>query len=168
MVFFRKALRNVQESARSSLPHGGGLLIFWWSFHGTMVEWHRHRGVFPDFSMVEFFLHHGVFSKGLEERLRIRKELTPPWWRPFDFATEFFQSCGGIPFLGDGRHLRFAACRRPCSSRGKATRSPDFARVKPHAGRPMDANTHKKTCGTNPQVSVSLVVRELSFRLMKV
>ena len=60
--------------------HGGGATPPWWSFDGTMVEWHRHRGVFPDFTMVEFFLHHGVFSKSLEERSKIRKDLTSLRW----------------------------------------------------------------------------------------
>ena len=45
------------------LHHGGVFTAPWWSFYGTMVEWHRHRGVFPDFSMVFFLLHHGVFPK---------------------------------------------------------------------------------------------------------
>ena len=38
MNSFQKALRNVQKSARSSLPHGGGSLILWRRFDGTMVE----------------------------------------------------------------------------------------------------------------------------------
>ena len=37
-----------------------------------MVEWEHHRGVFPDFTMVFFFLHHGVFSKSA-----VRKHLEP-------------------------------------------------------------------------------------------
>ena len=62
------------------LHHGGVFTAPWWSFDGAMVEWHRHRGVLSDFTMVEFFLHHGVFSKSFEERSKIRKELTFLRW----------------------------------------------------------------------------------------
>ena len=58
------------------LHHGGVLTAPRWSFYGTMVEWHRHRGVFPDFTMVKKFLHHGVFSKK-------GGEMISPWWRLF-------------------------------------------------------------------------------------
>ena len=70
-----------QETARSSLHHGGAFFLGR-SFDGTMVEWHRHRGVSPDFTMVKKFLHHGVFSRN-------RKELTPPWWRFFFLGRSF-------------------------------------------------------------------------------
>ena len=70
------------------LHHGGVLTAPRWSFYGTMVEWHRHRGVFPDFTMVEFFLHHGVFSKkggGSKS----------PWWRAFEPSLEALQNFSG-------------------------------------------------------------------------
>ena len=65
------------------LHHGGVLTAPWWSFYGTMVEWHRHRGVFPDFTMVKIFLHHGVFSKS-------RGEMISPWWRNFELGLKAF------------------------------------------------------------------------------
>ena len=52
-------------------------------FYGTMVEWHRHRGVFPDFTMVKNFLHHGVFSKKSGGS-------KSPWWRDFELGVMAF------------------------------------------------------------------------------
>ena len=65
------------------LHHGGVFTAPRWSFYGTTVEWHRHRGVFPDFTMVEFFLHHGVFPKKYSG-------LNSPWWRTFELQMEAF------------------------------------------------------------------------------
>ena len=63
------------------LHHGGVFTAPRWSFDGTMVEWHRHRGVFPDFTMVKIFLHHGEISKKCGSS-------QSPWWRPLDFGLE--------------------------------------------------------------------------------
>ena len=56
------------------LHHGGVFTAPWWSFYGTTVEWEHHRGVFPDFTMVEKILHHGVFFQKCVGA-------KSPWWR---------------------------------------------------------------------------------------
>ena len=45
------------------------------------------------------------FQKAFEERSKIRKELTPPWWRPFEHRCGVFSSpwC----FFKTTKHLEF-------------------------------------------------------------
>ena len=114
---------RIFTTVASPLHHGGVFTAPWWSFYGTMVEWHRHRGVFPDFTTVKNFLHHGDFSKSLEERSKIRKELTPPWWRSFDFWVEFSRHRGGgllilrRSFFNLAVAFRFSGMGGICASR---------------------------------------------------
>ena len=75
------------------LHHGGVFTAPRWSFYGTMVEWHRHRGVFPDFTMVKIFLHHGEISKKCGSS-------KSPWWRNFELGLKaFWTSVGGVLIL---------------------------------------------------------------------
>ena len=69
------------------LHHGGVLTAPRWSFDGTMVEWHRHRGVFPDFTTVKCGARRaesgkpaGIFQLSRAAAHILRSEIFPPPW----------------------------------------------------------------------------------------
>ena len=78
------------------LHHGGVLTAPRWSFYGTMVEWHRHRGVFPDFTTVKCGARRaesgkpaGIFQLSRAATHILRSE--------FSFTTVFFPKSARIP-----------------------------------------------------------------------
>ena len=46
------------------------------------------------------------FQKTFEELSKFRKELTPPWWRTFDFGVEFCLTGAGGDFVKRTRFLQ--------------------------------------------------------------